>query len=88
MIIDLGGCETKEALHEIFKQKLEFPDFYGANWDAFWDCINGLVEMPDEVILINWQGFAQACPRDMQILREIIHDYPERNSEKRITLAY
>jgi hypothetical protein len=56
--------------------------------DAFWDSITGLVEMPDEVTLINWQGFAHACPKDMQILRQIIdYDYLERFPEKRITLA-
>ncbi|MGI4762807.1 MAG: barstar family protein [Janthinobacterium lividum] len=86
MTIDLAGCETKEAVHEIFKQKLGFPEFYGANWDVFWDSIARLVEMPDEVRLVNWQGFAQACPRDIQILREIIHDYQGEFSEKRITL--
>jgi RNAse (barnase) inhibitor barstar len=68
MIIDLASCETKEAVHEIFKQKLGFPDLYGANWDAFLDSITALVEMPDEVTLINWQSFALACPRDIQIL--------------------
>lgn len=88
MIIDLAGCKTKEAVHEVFKQKLEFPDFYGANWDAFLDSITGLVEMPDEVRIINWQGFAHACPKDMQILREIVCDhYPERLPEKRSLLA-
>lgn len=88
MIIDLAGCETKEAIHEIFKHKLEFPEFYGANWDAFLDAITGLVEMPDEVVLINWRGFAQACPIDIQILQEIIdNDYLEGLPGKRITLA-
>lgn len=88
MIIDLAGCKTKAAVHELFKQKLEFPEFYGANWDAFLDAITGFVEMPDEVVLINWQDFAQACPMDMQILREIIYnDYLERLPGKRIALA-
>lgn len=22
------------------KKALNFPDYYGENWDAFWDCIN------------------------------------------------
>lgn len=88
MIIDLAGCKTKEAVHETFKRRLEFPEFYGANWDAFLDSITGLVEMPDEVRIINWQGFAYACPKDMQILREIVgDDYPKRLPEKRILIA-
>ncbi|WP_449555803.1 barstar family protein [Hymenobacter tibetensis] len=24
-----------------------FPDWCGASWDAFWDCIIAIVEMPE-----------------------------------------
>nr|WP_257207653.1 barstar family protein [Bacillus cereus] len=35
----------------LFKEKLEFPDFYGENWDAFWDCITGSVfPLPNKII--------------------------------------
>jgi RNAse (barnase) inhibitor barstar len=51
MMIDVTECETKEAVHETFKQDIKFPDFYGANWVAFLAAITGLVEMPDAVLL-------------------------------------
>jgi hypothetical protein len=38
-------------------------------------------------VLCNWQEFAEACPKDMQILRQIIHDYAEEMPAKRIVLA-
>lgn len=84
MIIDLAGSTTKVAIHQDFERQLGFPDFYGANWDAFWDAITGLVEMPDEVLLVNWQGFAKSCPKDMQILRDIISEYHALLPAKRI----
>lgn len=43
--------------------------------------------MPDEVVLLNWQKFAQACPKDMQILRQIITDYHEEVPSKQLLLA-
>jgi ribonuclease inhibitor len=85
--IDLSGINTKVAIHQAFKQQLGFPDWYGPSWDAFWDAIIAVVEMPDEVMLLNWQEFAQACPKDMQILRQIISDYHAEKPRKRIQLA-
>lgn len=87
MTIDLSSINTKVAIHRAFKQNLGFPDWYGLNWDALWDAIIAVVEMPDEVVLLNWQEFAQACPKDMDILRQIIHDYSAEIPTKRIVLA-
>lgn len=85
--IDLSGVNTKPAIHQAFKQHLGFPDWYGPSWDALWDAIIAVVEMPDEVVLVNWQEFAEACPKDMQILRQIIADYQVEKPTKRLRLA-
>jgi len=85
--IDLAGIDSKVAIHQAFKQHLGFPDWYGPSWDALWDAIIAVVEMPDKVVLQNWQEFAEACPKDMHILRQIIHDYAEEMPTKRIVLA-
>ncbi len=29
--------------NEIIKKEFDFPDYYGANWDAFWDCLTDMV---------------------------------------------
>ena len=87
LTIDLAGINTKVAIHAAFKQQLGFPDWYGPSWDAFWDAIIAVIEMPDEVTLLKWQEFAQACPKDMQILRQIIADYQEEKPTKRLQLA-
>ena len=76
MTIDLTHVDTEAAFHYLLKRELGFPDWYGGSWDAFWDAITGLVNLPDCVVLQHWQRFAQACPHDMQILRKIITDYP------------
>ncbi|MFS2124233.1 barstar family protein [Pseudomonas sp. Pseusp97] len=40
--IDLGGVQGKEELHECLAQSLECTDWYGRNWDAFWDAITAV----------------------------------------------
>jgi RNAse (barnase) inhibitor barstar len=87
MTLDLTGIRTKAELHHLFMAKLHFPDWYGASWDAFWDCIIAVVEMPAQVTLIHWEEFEQQCPRDMEILRKIIYDYKETMRPKLIVLA-
>ena len=34
------GCKYICELHQRIQEALDFPDFYGKNLDAFWDCIN------------------------------------------------
>lgn len=39
-ILDLTGCQYIDELHQRMKEALDFPDYYGRNLDAFWDCIH------------------------------------------------
>jgi RNAse (barnase) inhibitor barstar len=87
MILDLRGITSKQALHDLFKVQLGFPDWYGASWDAFWDCIIAIVEMPEQLTLDNWQQFAQTCPKDMGILRQVMQDYAQQMPGKSIVLG-
>lgn len=87
MTIDLTGIDTKAAFHMLMKRELGFPEWYGVSWDAFWDAIIAVVEMPDTVVLQHWQTFAQACPKDMQILHQIIADYHQTLPGKQLLLG-
>ncbi|WP_019947726.1 barstar family protein [Hymenobacter aerophilus] len=87
MTLDLTGITTKAAIHQLFKEQLGFEEWYGPSWDAFWDSIVAIVEMPLVLTLTNWQEFAQHCPHDMQILRQVMQDYAEEMAPKRIVLA-
>lgn len=87
MTLDLINISTEAALHQLFKTELHFPHRCGVSWDAFWDCIVAVVQMPNQLTLTNWDEFAQQCPRDMQILRQVIQDYNQDRAPKCIVLA-
>ena len=38
-IIDCTRIKTKEDLHRIFRETLRFPEWYGNNLDALYDCL-------------------------------------------------
>jgi RNAse (barnase) inhibitor barstar len=40
--IDLAGCCDKESFLERTAEALEFPSWFGNNWDAFYDCLSDL----------------------------------------------
>ena len=37
--LDLTGCKYLGELHERIRIAFNFPEWYGANWDAFWGII-------------------------------------------------
>ena len=51
-IIDCSCIHTEEDLHRIFREALSFPEWYGSNLDALYDC---LTEISGKVRLLNWE---------------------------------
>ncbi len=39
VILDLTDCRYLGELHQRIKVGFDFPDYYGENWDAFYDLI-------------------------------------------------
>ena len=44
--LDFSKVNYINEVHQIIKDELDFPDYYGMNWDAFWDCLTDMVEEP------------------------------------------
>ena len=39
-------------MHAVIWQALEFPDYYGCNWSAFWDCLTDMYGDPIHIEII------------------------------------
>lgn len=81
MQIDLGTVDSKKELHLLLANRLGFPDFYGHNWDAFWDSITGLVEMPKKIEFIGTDAMRHKMPFELNQLqtcfKELTKELPE-----------
>ena len=42
IILDFTGCKYLGQIHYILKEEFGLPEYYGENWDALWDCLDGL----------------------------------------------
>ena len=75
--IDFSNVKYYMEMHKIIQVSLNFPDYYGCNWDAFWDC---LTDMYGEAIYIEIIGFdvierkfGDAATKITSILRRFKH---------------
>ena len=47
--VDVGEVSSWNDFHDLFAEKLGFPDFYGRNMDAWIDCMTSLDVPADEM---------------------------------------
>lgn len=48
IVLDLTGCTDREDLHQRIRKTFGFPEYYGKNWDALWDCLTDLFGVDDQ----------------------------------------
>lgn len=73
----MSKVKTPSELHEFLEDALGFPGWYGRNWNAFWDAITALVELPKRLKFIGWEAFAERLPADASILRQCLDEMAE-----------
>ena len=74
VVIDLKEVASVRELHALLAATLHFPGWYGPNWDAFWDVIIGLVDMPARLRLLGWRRFERGFPHDAWIMKKCLSD--------------
>ena len=51
-----GAVLDRTALHDLLSRELAFPDWYGRNLDALFDCLTDLSQ-ETELLLQNWDSW-------------------------------
>ena len=76
--IDFKGCADKADALERFAQALQFPEWFGGNWDALADCLADLSWCPAAgyVLLLehvdDWREHAREdCATAIELLNEV-----------------
>ena len=72
--IDLSKVTNSQGLQLLLMERLDFPGWYGCNWDAFWDAITALVEMPETLELNGWADLVRLLPRDAELMKECLSE--------------
>lgn len=72
--MDVSRVASIGDLHQQLARALGFPKFYGNNWDAFWDAITSLVNMPQHLIVHGWRNITDHWPDDAETMAQCLHD--------------
>ena len=51
-VMDFSSCKYLGEIHEIIRNELELPEWYGANFDALWDAVTGFMYVPANIKII------------------------------------
>lgn len=65
IVVDFSDCKYVRDFHEKLKESFGFPNYYGRNWDALWDCLRDFAiseESKREIVL---RGMNQ-MPEDLR----------------------
>ncbi|MGD8189881.1 barstar family protein [Brevibacillus ginsengisoli] len=75
VIIDVSKVFSAFDLQLRLKNELDFPDFYGMNWNAFWDAITGMVKMPQKLTISGWSVLMKRLPDESKMLEDLLLKY-------------
>ena len=75
--IDFSNVNHYLEMHAVIWHALDFPDYYGCNWSAFWDCLKDMLWRPIHIEIIGLEvieeKFDGAAEKMIEILRELKH---------------
>lgn len=75
--IDFTNVQHYLEMHFIIREALDWPDYYGCNWDAFWDCLTNMVGRPVHIEIIGLdvieRKFDNAARTMIETLKEFKH---------------
>lgn len=89
-VIDFTAVENYRQIHTVIKEALNFPDYYGCNWSAFWDCLTDM-EMPINIEVLGMANierrFDGVAKTIVDIFKELKH-YDNEGHDIHIAIVY
>jgi hypothetical protein len=89
--VDLSGATTKSELLTAVARALDFPDWFGGNWDALEDSLGDLSWLPEGglvVLVEGFEGVRTAVPGELDTLLDVLRSAARSwEAEKRTFLV-
>ena len=78
--LDLTGCKYLGELHERIRTAFDFPEWYGENWDAFWDLLWSECDA-DEVVIIGEKALSEEFNSQLKDMHEMLGELVKERDE-------
>ena len=82
--VNFKGIESYIEMHYAIATDLDFPEYYGCNWDAFWDCLTDMCSMtPLHIEIIGLEEltvekYGDSAETMLRILKRFKHVYNDK----------
>ena len=75
-IINFTNVKTYFEMHSVIRDSLDFPAYYGCNWDACWDCLTDLAGEPLYIKIIGLEVIQQKrFENEAKILIDLLQEF-------------
>lgn len=81
-ILDFSKVEHYLDIHNVIKKELDFPDYYGCNWDAFWDCLTDMVGRPINVKIVGIENIENKFADGARTMLETLQEFKNYRNGK------
>lgn len=81
--LDLTGCKYLDEIHERIRIAFAFPEWYGKNWDAFWDLLWSECDA-DRVVIRGEGSLPGELAPALQKMHEALEDCVQFRRENRL----
>jgi hypothetical protein len=87
---ELAGCHDKAGLLERLARAMSFPEWFGGNWDAWFDCLTDLgwhAPAPGYVLVLRHAlGVHRSAPEALDTALAIVEDAARVWADRGVTL--
>ena len=74
--LDLSGCKYLAEVHERIRVAFDFPEWYGKNWNAFWDLLRSECDA-DKLVVKGENTLTKEFDEQITIFHETLDEYIE-----------
>lgn len=67
-ILDFSDVPSVSAAHGMIKKEFDFPEYYGYNLDALWDCLGDISGRENRVEIRGAKAFSERFPEKAERL--------------------
>ena len=73
--IDFKDVKNRFDMFEVISTAMDFPDYFGNNWDAFWDCITDMANLEMQIDVLNFDALEKILKKDSDAFIELLTDF-------------
>ena len=80
--IDFTNVQHYLEMHFVIRKALDWPDYYGCNWDAFWDCLTNMVGRPVHIEIIGLDVIERKFDDAARIMIETLKEFKHYDDDE------